>query len=126
LDTSLQTNQGPYFSAQPSRCFTIPLHLGSQRLETLVLLNFGASTCFLDEEFTRLHKIPIVKKLNPVHVEVIDGQPLSFGDIIHKTSPLEVKFGNHSSSKVFNIIKTPSAPINLRLSWQERYNPQID
>jgi hypothetical protein len=39
---------------------------------------------------------------------------------------LEVKFGNHSSSIVFIIIKTPSAPVILELSWLERYNPQIN
>jgi hypothetical protein len=81
LDSLLQNNQGPFLSAQPSHCFTIPLCLGSQRLKTLVLLDSGASACFLDEEFTRLHKIPIVKKLSPVHVEVIDGRPLSSGDV---------------------------------------------
>jgi hypothetical protein len=80
----------------------------------------------LDEEFIRLHKIPIVKKLSPVHVEVINGRSLSSRDIIHKTTPLEVKFGNHSSSVVFSIIKTPSTPIILELFWLERYNLQID
>jgi hypothetical protein len=59
-----------------------------------------------------------------MHVEVIDGQPLSFGDVTYRTAPLEVKFGNHSSSIVFNIIKTPSIPVILGLSWLERYDPQ--
>jgi hypothetical protein len=50
----------------------IPLRLGSQILKILNLLDFGAFACFLDGEFTRLHKIPIVKKLIPIHIEVID------------------------------------------------------
>jgi hypothetical protein len=90
LDSSLQTNQGPFLSAQPSHCITIPFCLGSQGLKTLTLLDSRASTCFLDEEFIRLHKIHIVKKLSLVHVEVIDRRPLSSGDNIHKTTPLEV------------------------------------
>jgi hypothetical protein len=126
LDSSLQNKQGPFLSVQPSRCFTIPLHLGSQRLKTLALLDSGASACFLDEEFMRLHKIPTTKKLSSVHVEVIDGRPLSSGDVTHETAPLKVKFGNHSSSIIFNIIRTPSVPIILGLSWLERYNPHID
>jgi hypothetical protein len=64
----------------------------------------------LDEEFTRLHKIPIVEKLSLVHVEVIDRRTLSFGDVTHKTAPLEIKLGNHSSSIIFNILK-PLQPL---------------
>jgi hypothetical protein len=51
-----------------------------------------------------------------VHVEIIDGRPLSSRDITHETIPLEVKFGNHSNSIVFNIIRIPSAPVILGLS----------
>jgi hypothetical protein len=80
----------------------------------------------LDEEFIRLHKIPIVKKLSPVHVEVINEQSLSSVNVIHETILLEVKFGSHSNSIIFTIIRTPSDPIILGLSWLERYNPQIE
>jgi hypothetical protein len=45
---------------------------------------------------------------------------------MHETPHLEVTFGNHSGFIVFNMIKTPSAPIILGLSWLERYNSQID
>jgi hypothetical protein len=55
-----------------------------------------------------------------MHVEVIDGRPLSSGGIIHETAPSEVKFGNHSSSIVFNIIRIPSILVILGLSWLER------
>jgi hypothetical protein len=117
LDFSLQINQDLILSAQRSHCFTISLCFYSQKFKTLALLDFGTSTCFLDEEFTRLHKYPIVKKLSLVHVEVIDGQPLFFGDVTHETTPLEMRFGKHNTSIVFNIIITPSAPVILGLSW---------
>jgi hypothetical protein len=110
LNSSLRINQGPILSTQPSHCFTITLCLGSQRIKTLVLLDSRAS----------------VKKLSHVHVEVIDEQPLSSGDVIYKTTPLEVRFGKHSSSIVFNIIRTPSAPAIFGLFWLERYNLQTD
>jgi hypothetical protein len=103
----------------------LSLCLSSQGLKKFALLDSRACACFLDKKFTRLHKIHIVKKLSLVHVEVIDGQPLSFGNVTHETIPLEVKFGNHSSSIVFNIIRIPSVPVILGLSWLERYNPQI-
>ena len=62
--------------------------------------------------------------LSLMHVEVIDGQPLSFGDVTYGTASLEVNFDNHSSSIVFNIVRTPLTPVILRLSWLERYNPR--
>jgi hypothetical protein len=61
-----------------------------------------------------------------MHVEVIDRRSLFIGDITHETTLLEVKFGNHSSSIIFNIIRIPSTLVILGLSWLERYNPQID
>jgi len=127
LDISTpQSNPGPFLSAQPSHCFTVSLLLGIQKLQTDALLDSGASACFLDEEFAKLHKFSLVKKPKPVHVEVIDGRPLSSGDVTHETKPLKVRLENHESSIVFNIIKTPSCPVILGLSWLDKYNPLID
>ncbi len=127
LDRSLsEDNKGPILSSNPSRCFTVPITLGSQKFKTHALLDSGASACFLDEEFSKLNNIPIVRKPEPVHVEVIDGRPLSSGDVTHETIPLDVLLDNHSSRVTFNIIKTPSNPVILGLSWLEKYNPHID
>lgn len=127
LDISTsKINPGPFLSAQPSDCFMLPLHLGIQELQADALLDSGASACFIDEEFTKLHNIPLVKKPKPVHVEVIDGRPLSSGNVIHETKPLKVRLENHESNIVFNVIKTPSCPVILGLSWLARYNPLID
>ena len=107
-------------------CFIIPLTLGPQKLKILALLDSGASTCFLDEEFAKRHKIHLVQKSEPVHVEVIDGRPLLSGSVIHEPEPIEVAFKDHSSYVVFNIIRTPSSPIILGFSWLEDHNPSID
>ena len=69
----------------------VPLHLGIQELQADALLDLGASACFIDEKFTKLHNIPLLKKPKPVHVEVIDGRPLSSGNVIHETKPLKVR-----------------------------------
>ena len=52
------------FSAQPALCFTIPLFSGPQKLKTIALLDSGASACFLDEEFVKSHKFPLVPKIS--------------------------------------------------------------
>jgi hypothetical protein len=78
---------------------------------TLALLDSGASTCFLDEEFTKRHKIRLVQKSKPIYVEVIDGRPLLYSSVIHESKPIEVTFKDHSSYVVFNIIRTPSSHV---------------
>ena len=62
LDNSiLQQQSGSSFSAHPTRCFTIPLSFGPQKLKTLALLDLGASTCILDEGFAKRHKICLIQ-----------------------------------------------------------------
>ena len=51
----------------------VPLHLGIQKLSIDILLDSGASACFINEDFAKFHKFPLVKKLNPIHIEVING-----------------------------------------------------
>jgi len=52
------------------------------------LIDLGASTCFIDESFAKLHKIQLVQKTKAVHVEIIDGRPLAFGSITNETTLL--------------------------------------
>ena len=117
LDNSIpQQKSGSTLSAQPANCFTIPLSFGPQKIKILALLDSGASACFLDKEFAERHKIPLVLKSKPVHIEVIDGRPLLSGSVTHESKPIEVAFENHSSFVIFNIIRTPSNPVVFGLS----------
>jgi len=85
-----------------------------------------ASTCFLNENLTKLHKILLVRKPNFVHIEVIDDQPLPCGDVNYKTALSKVMFNGYSSIIVFNVIKIPSYFNILGISWLKKYNPSID
>ena len=75
-----------------------------------------ASTYFLNEEFVKNYKISLVQKIQSIHVEVIDGRPLSFGDVTHEIHPIKVITNGHNSLVVFNIIKSPSNLVILGLS----------
>jgi len=68
----------------------------------------------------------LIKKTEVVHVEVIDGQSLSSGNVTQETIPLETMSNDYNSHIVYNVIHFPSSPIILGLSWLEKYNPQID
>ena len=123
LEPGTNPIEGPILSSEPSSCFMIELYLGPKNYRAFALLDSGASACFLDEEFVKSRRIPLVQKPKPVHVEVIDGRPLSSGDVTHETRPIKVTIDGHDSYIAFNIIRSPSNPVILGLSWLEKYNP---
>lgn len=68
----------------------------------------------------------LVKKIKPVHVEVIDGCLLSSCDIIYEIVPLDVVIKDHNSVVIFNVLRSPLNRDILGLSWLKKYNSQID
>jgi hypothetical protein len=90
------------------------------------LVDFGATSSFIDQTFVAQHNIPVVKKSSPVPVEVIDGRTITSSAITHETTPLELYIGKHTEKIVLNIISTPHHPIILGLPWLETHNPIID
>jgi hypothetical protein len=52
------------------------------------LVDSAATSSFIDQTFVAQHNIPVVKKLTPVPVEVIDGRIIASGVITHETTPL--------------------------------------
>jgi len=119
---------GPVLSSEPSSCFTIPLRIrfNNCSIRISALLDSGASACFIEKDFAECHKLPLVTKKCPVSVEVIDGRPLVSGDVTQETKALDIYIDKHQSTVVFSVIKSPSNPVILGLSWLDRYNPDID
>ena len=122
LSPSLK-HQGPYISSEPARSFTIPISVGRENIKTISLLDSGASACFMDMAFAKLHKITLQQKPNRVQAEVIDGRPIV---VAYETEPVDVAIEGHNSRIMFNIINSPSHPIVFGISWLETYNPDID
>jgi len=100
----------------------LSIAFGQKNLHTFVLLNLEASTCFLNEEFNKLHKITLFKKPKRVHVEIINGQLLSLKDVSYRAISLNVLFDSQNNLSVFNIIKIPLNPIILGLFGLKKYN----
>jgi hypothetical protein len=101
----------------------IPISVGRENIKTISLLDSGASACFMDMTFAKLHKITLQQKLNHVQAEVIDGRPIV---VAYETVPVDVAMEGHNSRIMFNIIDSPSHPIVFGISWLEKYNPDID
>ena len=74
---------GPSLSSKPSTFFTISFRVkfDDHSIKVYALLDSGASTCFINKDFAKRHKLPLVTKKCPVSVEVIDGRSLVSGDV---------------------------------------------
>ena len=91
------------------------MYLESKNNKASTLLDLEASMCFRDEEFGKSYKIPLMQKIEPVHIKVIDDHLLSFRGLIHKILLVNVAIDGHNSCVVFNIIRSPSNLIILDL-----------
>jgi hypothetical protein len=120
--------KGLIFTSKAFPCFIIPLivRMDSSSIKVHALLDFGAFACFMDKGFVDRYKLSLITKKHPIPVKVIDGKPLVSGDVKYETIPLNVVKEGHHSIIAFNIIKSPSNPTVLGLSWLDKYNPIID
>ena len=106
--------------------FEVTLCFQSISIQSLALLDSGATTCFMDETFVRKHNFPVVRLSKPIPVEAIDGRMLSSGAITEATVPLILQLGTHKEALSFYLITSPRHPIILGLSWLKENNPVID
>jgi hypothetical protein len=102
------------------------IHIPETIPQVSTLVDFGATSSFIDQTFVAQHNIHVVKKLTHVPVEVNDGRTIASGAITHETTPLELCIGKHAKKIVLNIISTPHHPVILGLPWLEAHNPIID
>jgi predicted aspartyl protease len=120
--------KGPILTSEASPCFTVPLivKMDSNSIIVHTLLDSGASACFMDKDFVNYHKLPLITNKHPIIIEVIDKRPLISGDVIHETTPLDIVIDGHHNIIAFNVIKSPSNPVVLGLSWLDKYSLVID
>ena len=64
-------------------------------LDIRILLDSGADSCFIDITFAKQYSIPLIKLVQPIEVEVVDGRPISSGLITHQTVSLALRIGDH-------------------------------
>ena len=114
----LQSCHGSSKLDSSSMSFTLPvgLQFGSTTLQTMALLDSGATSYFMDITFCRTPCILVFRNTIPIPVEVIDGRSLSSGAIKEATIPLILRVGCHQEEAIFNLIASPRHPIILRLS----------
>jgi hypothetical protein len=95
-------------------------------MEAQALLDFGASTCFINKKLVQQYKLALVKKNTLMPMEVIDGRRFSSRPVTHEAKALGVTINSHTNKVVFNVIPSPRNPIIIGLSWLVFHNPQLD
>jgi hypothetical protein len=128
LDAIKSKEKGLFVSSDPTPCFIFLIHIKTLDCEfsSEALLDMGASACFMDKDFARKHVLELTEKAHPALVEVIDGRPVTSGNVMEETQPLEIMLGDQVSHVVFNITQCPANPVVLGLPWFELHNPDID
>ena len=116
-------------SNQVSRVFMAQMELSTScchRAIASALLDSGANTCFMDQDFARKHKLYLKKLPHPTPVTIVDGCPIASGDILEESEPVRVVLGDLTCVIHFNIIHSPEHSLILGLPWFELHNPDID
>ena len=90
------------------------------------MIDCGGTSNFMDIDYAKANSVPLVKKLVPHQLEVVDGHPISSSAVTHQTSDLLLSTNSHHETISFDITKLGHYPIILGLPWLKRHNPSID
>ena len=94
-------------------------------LPLLALVDSGADDSFLDIDFARQAKIPLILLEKPLTANALDGRLLAH--VTHQTTPVSlILSGNHREMIQFKIIISPQTPLVLGSPWLKQHNPHID
>ena len=89
-----------------------------------IIVSFSSSLSF--PYIALSHSIQLYKLPSQVSVGVIDGHPITSGDIVEELEPICVVLDNLANVISFNIISSLEHSLVLGLPWFELHNPTID
>ncbi|KAI2656914.1 Transposon Tf2-6 polyprotein [Labeo rohita] len=90
------------------------------------LIDSGAAGNFIDADFVKANRLPILSCVSPVAVAALDGRPLGTGRIEHTTGDLTLHTEPHHKETIrFFIITSPRTPLILGYPWLHQHEPSI-
>ena len=90
------------------------------------MIDSGATSNFINATFVTSMSIPTQLRSLRQPLFLIDGTPISSGDITHTTCPLQMDVcDNHSERILFDIVSLGSVAVILGLPWLRKHNPTI-
>lgn len=91
----------------------------------LAFLDTGAPGEFIDRNFCHAHQIPIIPKISPLHLKMVDGSDPASGLITHQTSPVRVQIQSSEFWITFQVGSFPHHPIILGLPFLRQSQPKF-
>lgn len=101
------------------------LEINGKKLPTFALLDSGATSSFINQTLVTENNLPSIKKKEPRILEVIDGRPISSGNVTHETPPVLLTIGAHSETLVLDVVQLGHYPVILGVPWLKKHNPHI-
>jgi hypothetical protein len=90
------------------------------------LIDSGCTGAILNAEFVATHKMPWVRRENPVEVRSADGTPIEDAGSKYST-PLTMRIGHHQEEVSWEIGKLERGISGyLPVEWLTKHNPEID
>ena len=101
------------------------LSFGNKTIATHALIDCGATgIAFIDEDFAHHHQLPLTPLQYPRSLEVIDGRPISSGDITHLANTHLSSLEHHETLPMF-VTKLGHYPVVLGIPWLELHDVVI-
>ena len=96
---------------------TCTLNTSDKIIRTFALIDCGATGfAFCDKDFLNSHQLPTFELKQPRQLEVIDGRPISSGDITHLTK-IGLSINDHHEEIPMFVTKLGSYPLVLGIPW---------
>ena len=101
------------------------LSVNGQTIATHALIDSGATgIAFIDKNFAYHHQLPLVPFPNPRSLEVIDGHPISSGDITHTTT-INCSINEHQEELPMFVTQLGHYSIILSITWMDLHDIDI-
>uniref|UniRef100_A0A8C5MN20 Retrotransposon gag domain-containing protein n=1 Tax=Leptobrachium leishanense TaxID=445787 RepID=A0A8C5MN20_9ANUR len=117
----------PFVTPIPHLSLSVCLQWGEKNVELLAMVDSGASNCFIDFKVAMDHGVPLIEKIKPMSIHIVDGSSLKSGPVTQETAVLSMSVGTlHIEQIQFDLVPTSMFPLILGLPWLRRHNPTID
>ena len=115
----------PRFNPEEHVILRISLQVGSLVYKTYAMLDSGASANFIDGGYAKAISIPLVRKPQPLQLEVVDGRAIAGGQVTHHTVSTNLAIDQHKESTSFHVTTLGHYPVILGVSWLKKHDPVI-
>jgi hypothetical protein len=130
LDTNSPTSEAIKYTVCTTSSsyfvFEAELSINSQVIKASILIDSGATGCFMDTTYFASFLSPSVPKNRPYDLELVDGTTTTSGPINSETPPMRVRLGSYDDYVTFDLLCSPRFPVILGLPWLRSTNPQVD